>query len=172
MAQVVVTISLQDVCEAAVRMKAKPASLALYIFSICVQAASADYASIKNAVGKYFPTTTWRERSIVTGDFTCSGKEEWAILGTNTSEILIAVFINGASSKPEILHYSRSERNAATAVLSTEGMDYDPPKDIGYVLPGFERSKTCKGLDLSDGKVDSAHIYWNHKAKRFADWSR
>jgi hypothetical protein len=37
-------------------------------------------------------------------------------------------------------------------------------------LPGFQQSKTCKGLNLSDGETDSAHIYWNHKALRFGEW--
>lgn len=146
--------------------------VAVWLLAASVRAASGDATVIKNAAHKYFPMATWQERSIIGGDFTCSGKKEWAVLGTTPSEILVAVFVNGPSVKPEILHYSRSVRNGSTAVLSAEDMDYDPQRDVGYALPGFQRSKTCKGLNLSDGEVDSAHIYWNRKARRFADWSR
>jgi hypothetical protein len=105
-------------------------------------------------------------------DFTCSGKQELAMLGTTGSEILVAVFVNGPTTKPDMLHYSASARNASTAVLSTEDLAFDPKREIEYALPGFQRSKTCKGLNLSDRQVDSAHIYWNYDAKRFEDWTR
>lgn len=146
--------------------------MVLYFLAACLQAAGTDTTLIKNAAHRYFPMATWRERSIITADFTCSGRREWAVLGTTPSEILIAIFVNGPNEKPRILHYSRSVRNASTAVLRLEDMDYDPQEDPGYALPGFERAKTCKGLNLSDGEVDSAHIYWNHKAKRFDAWTR
>ena len=61
-----------------------------------------------------------------------------------------------------------------TAVLALEELDFDVKqfeKELGFLPPGMRRSKTCMGLNLSDGKVDSAHIYWNHAAKRFGDWS-
>jgi hypothetical protein len=83
---------------------------------------------------------------------------------------VIAVFLNGLKRLPEILRYSSKARNAATAVLAVEDLDYDPPQALGYDLPGFQQSKTCKGLNLSDGETDSAHIYWNHKALRFGEW--
>jgi hypothetical protein len=53
-----------------------------------------------------------------------------------------------------------------------EDQDYDPKDEIGADLPGFRRSRTCKGLNLSDGGIDSAHIYWDHEARRFEDWVR
>jgi hypothetical protein len=83
---------------------------------------------------------------------------------------VIAVSLNGLKRRPEILRYSSKARNAATAVLAVEDLDYDPPQALGYDLPGFQQSKTCKGLNLSDGETDSAHIYWNHKALRFGEW--
>ena len=56
-------------------------------------------------------------------------------------------------------------------MLTTEGLDFDPKEDLGYILPGFQRSKTCKGLDLSDDQIDSRHIYWNRELHRFDSWS-
>ena len=153
-------------------MITKLAAVVLYFLAAYVQAAGTDTTSIKNAAHRYFPMATWRERPIISADFTCSGRKEWAVLGTTPSEILVAIFVKGQSEKPEILHYSRSVRNASTAVLAPEDMDYDPQEDPFYALPVFERSKTCKELNLSDGEVDSAHIYWNHKARRFDAWTR
>ena len=61
-------------------------------------------------------------------------------------------------------------RRAENAELTVEDLDYDPEPDIGYELPGFQLSKSWKGLNLSDGLTDSAHIYWNRKSHRFEDW--
>jgi hypothetical protein len=69
------------------------------------------------------------------------------------------------------LRYSAKARDPKTAELTVEGLDYDPNQDIGYELEGFQRSKSCKGLNLADGLTDSAHIYWNLKAHRFDDWT-
>ena len=127
--------------------------------------------SIPAAAARYVPRVTWQPKSLVTADFTCRGPKQQAILGTNTEEIVIAVFLNGANKPPEVLRYSANVREAADAILSIEDSDFDPLTDLGYALPGFRRSKSCKGLNLSDGRIDSAHIYWNHDAQRFDDWS-
>jgi hypothetical protein len=95
-----------------------------------------------------------------------------AILGASPSQIVVAVFLNGTNSRPEALRYPAKVRGPASATLQAESLDYDPKEDPGYVLSGFQRSKTCKGLNLSDGKIDSAHIYWNHESLRFDDWVR
>jgi hypothetical protein len=114
----------------------------------------------------------WRAESSVSADFTCRGRRESAIVGTTSKEIIIAIFIDGVSRKPDVLRYSAAMRDTRTATLTTETLDYDPKDEDAGDLRGFRRSKTCKGLNLSDEKVDSAHIYWNHEAKRFDSWVR
>jgi hypothetical protein len=130
-----------------------------------------DPASIEKAAMKYFPTVTWRRHSIVSSDFTCQGRKQHAILGVSESEILIAVFVSGLGKRPDVLRYSGRARNPKTAELRIEDLTYDPKELIGSDLEGFERSTSCKGLNLSDGERDSAHIYWNHKTYRFDDWT-
>jgi hypothetical protein len=127
-------------------------------------------AGTGSSAGKYVAGTRWRADSVVTGDFTCRGRKQHAILGTNAKEIVVAVFLNDTDHPPEVLRYSAETRNPASVVLALESQDYDPRDEVGDV-PGFRRSKTCKGLNLSDGQTDSAHIYWNHDAKRFDDWT-
>ena len=128
-------------------------------------------ASVERAATKYVAGVAWRRHSIVSGNFTCQGRKEQAILGVSKSEIVIAVFVNGFDARPEVLRYSGKARNPKTAKLEIEDLDYDPKEMIGGDLDGFRRSKSCKGLNLSDGGTDSAHIYWSHKSRRFEDWT-
>jgi hypothetical protein len=126
-------------------------------------------SSATAAASKFVPGVTWRSNSILTADFSCRGRKEQAILGVTSTEIVIAVFLNGTTEKPEVLRYSAAARDARKARLRLESLDYSPNEDTGP-LPGFRRSRTCHGLNLTDDEVDSAHIYWNHDAKRFDDW--
>ncbi|HUI54152.1 MAG TPA: hypothetical protein VLY04_04225 [Bryobacteraceae bacterium] len=130
-----------------------------------------DPAAVEKAAAKYVPGITWQARSVVSGNFTCRGRKEQAILGVSASEILVAVFVTGTNAPPELLRYSAKARNPKTAELAVEDLDYDPKQDIGYEPDGFQRSKSCKGLNLGDGLTDSAHIYWNRKSHRFEDWT-
>ena len=124
------------------------------------------------AAAKFVADVAWRPNSVITADFRCSGRQEQAILGVNAKDIVIAVFLNGTTNRPEVLRYSTAARDAKTATLKTESLDWDPKLQVGIELRGFQRSAVCKGLNRGDGKVDSAHIYWNHETKRFADWVR
>jgi hypothetical protein len=143
-------------------------SLPLLLFSQI----GVDQEALTKAATRYVPGVSWRARSVVTADFTCRGRLQTAILDASPSEIVVAVFLNGTNSRPEVPRSSAKVRDPASATLQTESLDYDPKEDPGYVLPGFQRSKTCKGLNLSDGEIDSAHIYWNHESLRFDGWVR
>lgn len=132
---------------------------------------AAQVPTVSQAASKFVPGVTWRPKSVLTADFSCRGRKEQAILGVNAKEIVIAVFLNGLAEPPEVLRYSAEMRDAKQVQLTLESLDYDSEEAIGE-LPGFRRSRTCQGLNLSDGKIDSAHIYWNHDAKRFDDWVR
>lgn len=116
----------------------------------------------------------WRPDSTVSGDFTCRGRTEQAVLGTGGGEIVVAVFTEGLDQPPTLLRFPAAMRDPATSTLAVESLDIDLDRlsrEIGVRPDGLRPSKTCKGLNLSDGKVDSAHIYWNHATKRFAAWS-
>lgn len=128
--------------------------------------------SITAAASKFVPGVTWRLESVLTEDFSCSGRKERAILGVTAREIVIALFIRGTEEQPEVLRYSATVRDANEVRLTIEDLDFDPRDEGIGALAGFRRSRTCKGLNLSDGKIDLVHIYWNHEAKRFGDWVR
>jgi len=138
------------------------------------QTAAQNASSVIAAAARYVPGVDWRPKSIVTGDFSCSGRTEKAILGTTPTEIIVAVFLNGTAKRPEVLRYSAKARRASSAALTIEDLNFelkDLQADLGFVPPGLRPSKTCKGLNLSDGETDSAHIYWNHESRRFDDWT-
>ena len=149
----------------------------LYLFSFFLlfvpNLASGASMSVEMAATQFVKGVTWRKDSVVAGDFSCRGKIEQAILGTNKVHIVVAVFLDGLAKRPKVLRYSASARKPGTAVLAVEDMNFDLKtfeKEVGYIPPGMRPSKSCKGLNLSDGEIDSAHIYWNHDAKQFSDW--
>jgi hypothetical protein len=142
-----------------------------FLLTLVTHTAAADL-SPKVAATKYVPGVIWREHSVITGDFSCRGRKERAILGTSASEIVVAVFLDGTNQRPQLLRYSAEGRNPSRTVLKSEDLDYDPKEEIGTVLPGFQRSKSCQGLNLSDGQTDSTHIYWNHDSHQFDNWVR
>lgn len=130
-------------------------------------------AAVVAAASKIVPGVTWKTESIVVGNFSCRGRIESAILGATKSEIVIAVFVAGISKPPKLLRYSTKTRDPSTSELKIEDGDFDSKEfqsEVGYLPDGLRPSKTCKGLNLSDGKIDSSHIYWNHNTKQFSDW--
>ena len=146
--------------------------LTLLTLFVVTSVQSAEGTDVSTSAKAYYPKATWQEKSVLTGDFTCQGRQEYAILGTSEELIVIAVFVRGLGEKPEILEYSAKARVAKWAELSKVSLDYDPMEEVGYELEGFARSKTCSGLNLTDNEIDSAHIYWDVKAKVFRDWVR
>jgi hypothetical protein len=135
------------------------------------QVSSASSSSVVSAAKKFVPGVNWLEKSVVAGDFTCRGSQQQAILGTNEDEIVVAVFLNGLNMRPEVLRDRFRDRLSPGLKLTLESLDFDPKADLGYVPPGFQRSKTCKGLNLTDGEVNSRHLYWNATAGWFESWS-
>jgi len=126
---------------------------------------------VVRAASRYLPGIGWRAASIVKADFTCQGRIQTAIAGAGADPagIVVAVFLNGMNRRPVVIRDRM--RVAASLTLTLEDLDYDPREDPGYELPGFQRSKTCKGLRFDDGETDAWHVYWNHNARRFDVWS-
>jgi hypothetical protein len=145
----------------------------LLLLGYALQVSAQTPAVTAASAARYFPNLTWHPNSVIKGDFSCRGHVEAAIIGTSQSEIAVAVFLNGSTKRPEILLLSSQAFDVRSLTLEFEAMDFDLrelEKSIGHIPQGMRRSKACKGIRLDDGKVDSAHIYWNHEARAFDDW--
>jgi hypothetical protein len=160
----------RDIQERLIRMGREPMNARIEDLRKGDDAEAALRIAIVSAANKYVPGITWHSESIIIGDFTCRGRKEQAILGITQQEIIVAVFIDGLDTKPEIVH--DKIHVPADAQLEIEGMDYDPKDQIGATLEGFQRSKICNGLNIADDHTDSFHVYWNHRAHEFNWWSR
>jgi hypothetical protein len=140
----------------------------------CHLAAAAD-ADVKAAAERFVAGVAWQAPSVLTGDFSCAGRQQHAILGTSAKEIVVAVFTDGLARAPEVLRFDSEERKAAEAKIRLEdsALTVDEVKTLaGAVAPGYQASSTCKGVRLSDDASDAAHIYWDHTGKRFESWSQ
>lgn len=148
----------------------------LAIVLCCAQGQARELPTqVAAAAKRFYPAAQWQPTSVIAGNFTCQGRKEQAILGTSSSEIVVAVFVRGLNRKPNLLQYSTSVRFPTSAILTVEDLDFDGKDfemEIGPLPEGLKPSKTCVGLNMSDQMIDSAHIYWNRKAKRFDDWVR
>jgi hypothetical protein len=145
--------------------------LALFVYLPLTAFSQSDQALA--AAKKSQPNVDWQKGSAVTGNYSCREKVESAILGVNESEIVVAIFLNGLAKPPSLLRYSAKVRDSSTVKLAIEDGDFDVTefKEIlGEIPDGLRSSKSCKWLSLSDGKIDSVHIYWNHKTKKFSTW--
>jgi hypothetical protein len=133
-----------------------------------------DAGKIAMAAKSLAPNVLWQEKSVLKGDLTCQARQDFAILGTQGSLVKVAVFAQGATARPMILDID-SDLLATQTTMSIESQDFETgtgqPGDVGP-LPGFKRSKTCKGLKLDDDRIDSVHIYWNRIEGRFQTWQR
>jgi hypothetical protein len=138
--------------------------LTALLLATLLQGASSN-VQVFNAANKIMPGVSWKADAIVVADITCRGKMEHAIIGIVHSQatrpyIMLAVFADGLSGQPEL--FVDSIHNPELGKLKLESLDYDPKEEIGQSLRGFQRSKTCQGLNLGDGETDSFHIFWNH----------
>ena len=152
-----------------------PRTILLAAAILLLSARATSSPAVEEAAKRFYASVKWQGLSVVEGNFSCSGRKEQAILGTSETEIIVAVFIRGLSQKPELLRFSAMARSAESAVLTTEDLDFkiaEFEREVGNVPPGLRPSKSCLGLNMSDQLIDSAHIYWSRKARRFESWSR
>jgi hypothetical protein len=120
------------------------------------------------------PEVHWSRATAVQGDFDCDGQPDQAFLGRAGGRVYVGVVRSG-HRKPEVLDFAvnpgvQAAICAEPAVLRIESLDYNPAEAVGGAIPGFRKSKTCKGLRLEGGECDSIHFFWNHNTKRLEWW--
>ena len=116
------------------------------------------------------PDVQWDLSSLIRGDIACDGRSDQAYVGHAKSKIYVGLY-RARTGKAQILefHVDGIHQDAIcreTAKLTVEALDYDPDLD----LRGYEKSKICKGLILSDGACDPLHFFWNHATSMMNWW--
>jgi hypothetical protein len=109
-------------------MRRSLASAVLASLPFLLPQAAVGQESLIKAANRFVPGVNWRQSSVVLADFTCVGHKQQAILGTNSTDIVVAVFINGTGARPEMLRYSAKIRSPADATLKPRAWTTIPPK--------------------------------------------
>lgn len=117
------------------------------------------------------PRVTWNGKGILKADINCDGTEDYALEGRKGKDVLVMVILGPATEKSKVSteEFPADELCGDPIALTLESLDYDPGEEIGE-LPGFERSKKCKGLNLGSGECDAVHFFWNHKTAALDLW--
>jgi hypothetical protein len=165
----------------------KHALLALAVFGVTL-AGAAQHDHVTAAAAKFAPKVSWDPASVLSLDFTCRGRIEYAILGATAveevlvegrpvgqraPELVVAVFVEGLNHAPRL--FQDSARSVEFASLSAESLDFrksDIEQAAGLTPEGLRPSRTCKGLKLSSDSADSAHLYWSQVRRDISIWSR
>jgi hypothetical protein len=148
--------------------------VALLFLTVVSPAIAMDATEFTKAIRSSHPSIRWKERLVLNADLTCRARQDLAILGVQGRNLHVAILPSGPKKQPIVLPIE-SGLLASQTTMSVESQDFEmgtgEPGDIGP-LPGFRRSKTCKGLKLDDDRIDSVHIYWNRIEGRFQIWQR
>lgn len=129
-------------------------------------------------VQQKYPEVKWDKKSIKKADINCDGKQDFALLGKEGGNVMVAVIVGPLSEGSKILisqlrvgKQSQDSLCVPRARLTLEDQDYDASEIYdGQSIPGFRRSMTCKGINVADGECDSFHYFWNHDLKTLQWW--
>lgn len=117
------------------------------------------------------PRVTWNGKGVLTADIDCDGTEDYALEGRKGEDVLVMVILGPVTQKSKVAveELPADELCGDPIALTLESLDYEPGEETGE-LPGFERSKKCKGLNLGSGECDAFHFFWNHKTAALDMW--
>ena len=125
---------------------------------------------------KVRPDVRWDSSTIVAGDFDADGKEDFAVVGYVSGDLILAIRLSH-DVKPTDFQYlsfgiGRAQQDAicvAPAKLSAVPLLC---ASEGSALPGCRESRGASGLTLSDHNddCDPINLYWDNDHRRMAWW--
>jgi glucose/arabinose dehydrogenase len=131
--------------------------------------------AVQAAAEKFAGGLLWRASTVLTADFNCTGKVQYALLGTSTKEIAVAVFANGLDQPPAVLRFEADGLSIIESKIRLDDYSMSAAEIAGLTgaTPvGYRASTACHGVRLSDDRSDAAHIYWDYDNQRFDSWSQ
>jgi hypothetical protein len=151
------------------------AALAGMTVSSTVAAQTANAAQVRMAAEKFAGNVMWRPASVLEADFNCTGKVQYAILGTSAQEIVVAIFNQDLTQAPALLRFDSDARNGTASKIRLDDYSLTAAEIAGVsgAEPvGYRQSIACHGVRLSDDSHEAAHIYWDHDNGRFDSWAQ
>jgi hypothetical protein len=108
------------------------------------------------------------------GDIDCDGHLDAISYWVTPESVRVEVRLKGEPRRSKSISFSigglsQASLCAAPVKPALESQDFDPKEELGS-LPGFRRSKVCKGIVLDDEQCDPIHVYWDHDAHALAWW--
>ena len=138
-------------------------------------AQTAQGAAVQAAAEKFAGGLLWRASTVLTADFNCTGKVQYALLGTSTKEIAVAIFANGLDQSPALLRFEADGMSIIESKIRLDDYSMTAAEIAGLTgaAPvGYRPATACHGVRLSDDRSDAAHIYWDYDNGRFDSWSQ
>lgn len=114
-------------------------------------------------------------KRLLTGDVDCDGHEDAIYYSVSPGTVSVEVRFSQRGRAAQSLTFaigadSQNSLRVAPSEVSLESLDFDPKDEEMGDLPGFQRSKLCKGIVLDDKQSDPIHLYWDHDTHRLAWW--
>lgn len=151
------------------------AAVAGMTMSGAATAQHAKAAPLKRAAEKIAGELSWRASTVLEGDFNCTGKVQYAILGTSPKEIAVAIFNEDLAQPPAMLRFEGMARDGLVSKIRLDDYTMTAAEiaDVSGTEPvGYQPSAACHGVRLSDDSSSAAHIYWDHVNQRFDSWTQ
>ena len=138
-----------------------------------VMAQDGQQAAVRAAAEKFTGGFKWNAATLLVADFNCTGKVQYAMLGTSIKEIAVSIFADGLDQPPALLRFEGDALSILESKIRLDDYTMSAAEiaDIAGSAPvGYRPSATCHGVRLSDDRSDAAHIYWDHDHRRFDSW--
>lgn len=125
------------------------------------------------------PDAKW-SASVLVGDLTGDGIDDYVIMGSEGSKVVVAVVVGPKSAQSRVVmlsfgvgDHAQSSFCERPTQFALNSADFDPVKDADFEEPwvGFVRSAKSKIVEIGGDGCDPFLLYWNHEADAL-DWHR
>jgi hypothetical protein len=121
------------------------------------------------------PDVQWDVSSLVVGDIDGDMKQDFAAVGYQSKEVVLAIQASTAADKLNFLNFGVNPGDDKDAMCSLPVRLSTAPLSCNS---GAGHLQGCKGntgtlaLILNDGVCDAMNLYWNHDLDRLAWWRK
>ena len=141
-------------------------------FSLVANAQPSRKDSVLTNLRKAYPAVAWNEKSVTLADVNCDGKPETILLGSEKSEVVIAIVSPKSQKKPQLFSFpisSATQNGFCRMPVRIVVSPLECESDSGP-LPGCKPTRSCKEFTVADDECDGFNFYWDSSRKSLAWW--